>query len=194
MTSLTMLVVFGLAFLAFFAALALTTKPILSDSFREKLALQDLLHLDAVSFTRPELLFDSTDYESLRSIPQLHDVAKQLKKGQRKVALLWLGLLGRDVRRLWRFWRFLIRSGAPMNWTDELNIAATAALSLALIAAIRLIVFLGGPFLLKQSLTLASNQVGRFLSWCALAYGRIPSARRLQMRELWEEQILAGQA
>lgn len=81
--------------------------------------LTDLVPLSGVSYSRAERLFDARDYRFLLSQARLREAARQLERGRRQAALLWLGLLREDVGKLQSFRRTLEACGVKTDPRTE---------------------------------------------------------------------------
>ncbi len=189
MIQLVVLVVLGLIFLLCFLVVALKFRPSKIDETLRVVELQRIVNLPGLSFAHGDLLLDSREYEMLRRQPALQQVARQLRRERRTMVLLWLNDLQGDVRTLWRFRRFLARSGLQTAFLEELDIAMTAMLVHALLLSLRVLISVAGAFALKALVQSTRRQVEVASLICAALLGKLPSASRLQVERRWAKEI-----
>jgi hypothetical protein len=187
MNELLMSLILGLLFFLVFFYLALRGEPSQANDW----ALNEvyrIVDLQGLPFANPDLLFRPTDYEMLRSRPQLLPLAKQLNRDRRDIVLSWLRLLEADVKTLWRFRRFLTRNGAPVTSAEEVRVAATAMLALVALGTLRVLVACLGPFRLASFLRQTRQLAEATLQLSADLLGRLPRAIWPEVDRRWNKE------
>lgn len=131
------------------------------------------------------------DYRLLRTRPELKSTCVRLRRDRRRIVLLWLGDLQRDVHLVWEFRRFLVRNGLTVSVRDEFGIGFGVCLALICLGAARVAIFTCGPFALRKLIRnatlpveLLSNRAARLLA-CA------PAVVRTQLEQKWAKHVLA---
>jgi hypothetical protein len=104
---------------------------------------------------------------------------------RRRLVLLWLGLLRRDVHTLWRFRRLLTRHGVSSGLMEELQLATSAILTLAIVNLLRVTVWAAGPFALAPLLDGAATRVEAASRRCAALLHRLPPSRLPEVQRAW---------
>lgn len=138
-----------------------------------------------------DTLLTDSDYRALSARPELKTLCAKYRSERRRIALLWLGELERDVRLVWEFRRFLVRNGLPVTFREELAIACAASLALFYLNTIRLNVLLLGPFVLPGALQTAKSPVVRLSRRGAGLLARAPADTRSQLQQKWTQHVLA---
>ena len=180
MTELVLFLLTGTALLALFLLILWKGPTEESESARGMARLAQMISLPSLSFKNVELLLNDTDYRLLRSSPMLRLVAGQHWSDRRRMVLTWLRLLQRDLVALWRLRRLLSGHGVSTSIGEELRVAETALVALALVCSLRVAVALTGPFALVRVLQSTRRRVETISRSCAGLLARIPSSR-------WEE-------
>ncbi|MDE3171083.1 MAG: hypothetical protein KGL75_13145 [Acidobacteriota bacterium] len=137
------------------------------------------------------LLFADCDYRQLRSRPELRTVSAKYRRDRRRCALLWLGELERDVRLVWEFRRFLVRNGLVVTLQEEVAIACAGSLALLYLNAIRLTVFLFGPFVFAGTLQAARIPVARLSRRGAGLLSQVPADVKRRLERKWIQHVLS---
>lgn len=141
-----------------------------------------------------DMLFDDRDYSMLRAEPGLKAVCVKYRRERRRIALLWLGGLQKDVRLVWEFRRFLVRNGLRVTFREEATIALAGCFALLYLAAMHGVVFTCGPFVLARTIRAARVPVERLSSQGAGLLARAPAPMRAQLRQRWSQHVLAWNA
>jgi hypothetical protein len=137
------------------------------------------------------MLIGDSDYRVLRARPELKAVCAKFRRDRRRIALLWLGELKKDVRLVWEFRRFLVRNGLPVTFREEAVIALSGCFALVYLAAVRSVVFACGPFFLARTIRAARVPVERLSSRGAGLLARAPAPMRAQLEQRWTKHVLA---
>jgi hypothetical protein len=138
-----------------------------------------------------DMLIGDSDYRVLRTKPELKAVSAKFRRDRRRIALLWLGELKKDVRLVWEFRRFLVRNGLPVTFREEAAIAFSGYFALLYLAAMSGIVFTCGPFVLAQTIRTARVPVERLSRLGAGLLARAPAAQKAQLELRWTKHVLA---
>lgn len=141
-----------------------------------------------------EMLFADRDYRTLCARPELKIVSAKYRRDRRRIALLWLGELQRDVRLVWEFRRFLVRNGLPVTFREEAGIAFAGSFALIYLHVTRLTVFFCGPFVLSGALRHAGSPVSRLSSRGAGLLARAPADARVRLEQKWAQHVLSWSA
>lgn len=182
-----LLIVF--AWLSLFLLLLL--KPEASAAPREPELRGTIAGLSAASAQHFEMLFVDGDYRVLRARPKLKGVSAKFRRDHRRIALLWLGELQRDVLVVWEFRRFLVRNGLPVTFREEAAIGCGACFALAYLNVLQLTVFLCGPFVFSGAVRSAKVPVERLSGRGAGLLSRAPDAMRVQLQRKWTQHVVA---
>lgn len=138
-----------------------------------------------------DMLIGESDYRALRAKPDLKAVCAKFRRNRRRIALLWLGELNRDVRVVWEFRRFLVRNGLSVTFREEAAIALSGCFALLYLAVMRSVVFACGPFALARTIRAARVPVKRLSSQGAGLLARAPAPVRAQLAQRWTKHVLA---
>lgn len=153
----------------------------------------ELIELRALRFKNFSRLFSDADYRLIRSEPRLARTAALLKKDRRRLALRWLVALRSDVLSLWRLRRLLTAYGISQGTWAEVSMHVTAVLILAAIAALRLGVFLFGPFVFSAVAYKVRRRIETYTRCCRAALGRLPRNKFDEFSAEWRtRQVLAA--
>jgi hypothetical protein len=150
----------------------------------------EIVSLPGLRFKNAATLFDNSDYQILRRETAFKSVAWHLRHDRRKLVLLWLRLLRKDLLSLWRFRRMLANYGVSAGFAEELQVAITAIAGLVLLSCLRVIVTIAGPFALTGLLRSARADVEGLSRSCAFLLGRVPATRWSEIQHAWN----AGQS
>jgi hypothetical protein len=150
--------------------------------------------LSAASAQHFEILFGDVDYRALRSRQELKPISAGLRHDRRRIALLWLGELQRDVRIVWEFRRFLVRNGLSVTFREEAAIGCGACFALAYLNVLQITVFLCGPFVFSGAVRSAKFPVERLSGQGANLLCHAPDAVRAQLRSKWTRHVVAWNA
>jgi hypothetical protein len=185
MTELILFLFAGVGLLSLFVWLAWRTAA--SAGLREERLehVNDVLELPGLRYEHATLLFDDRDFRYLQSLPRMSDVAKQLLRDRRTMALLWLRILRSDLNALWKLRRFLAQHGVSADLGEEFRVAASCALAHLLIASLRLAVFTAGPFAVAQGLRSARGRLARVGRSCEHLLALLPPDRLVELKQLW---------
>jgi len=151
----------------------------------------DIVGLSIVSFPQFDLLFRRCDYRTIHARPELKSVCAQYRRDRRRIALLWLGELERDVRLVWEFRRFLVRNGLAVTFREEAAIALGGSLAMCYLKTVRLAIFLGGPFILPGALRTARLPVVRLSNRGAGLLAKAPAETKAHLERKWTQDVLS---
>ena len=138
-----------------------------------------------------DIIVGNDDYRKLCATPKLKSVRDMFWRDRRRIVLMWLDELWKDVRILWEFRRFLVRNGLQVTFREEASIVCTGLLALVYLKGVRAAVFAFGPFALQGALGNARLLVGRLSTWAVVALARVPAARKAEIEQMWTQQLLA---
>ncbi len=153
-----------------------------------KINLADFIELRGLNFKNFALLFSDSDYRILLAEPALARIAKILRKDRRRLALQWLVALRSDVLTLWRLRRLLTAYGISEDIRSELAITARIVSILAFISALRLCVFIFGPFAFRQIACRGRRYIETYSRFCQSALGRLPQNKWDAFSAEWQAQ------
>jgi hypothetical protein len=137
-----------------------------------------------------EILLGIDDYRKLKTRPELKLTCARLRQDKRRIALLWLDDLGRNVDLAWEFRRFLVGNGLTVTVRDEIEIGVGACLALACVSAARIIVLTCGPFALRSVGPSTIRCVTSVWGRAALLLSHVPAAARAQLQQKWTQHVL----
>lgn len=189
MIGLVLTIVVGSVCLMVFLALALRHGREPSDDAARVPPVDRIAGLSGLPFSNLNLLLGSDDFEKLRSRADLRPVSVRLREDRRRIVLHWLRLLQEDVRVLWRFRRFLVRSGVTVTLYEEIRSFLTAALATAYVRGLRFFVFLFGPFVLREPLQRAKCLVERVSFLGAALLARMPASTSAEIERKWAKAV-----
>ena len=148
-------------------------------------AVKQMVGLEGLSFTQLELVLDDSDYKLLRTHADLRGIANTLRKERQKLAILWIAMLVNDLKKLWRFRRFLVRRGVPAKFGEEVKIACVFLLSFLLLHLLELFIRCSGPFAIP-GMARRANRLLEAMSYApARVLSRIPSAGWAEIEQSW---------
>jgi hypothetical protein len=185
MIDLLLFTLAGLVLLVAFLLLGLQGPPKTIADPSALAAVGQMVTLEGTSFVQGDRLLDDTEYRMLRSNPDLHPVAAQLRKDRRDLTLLWISVLLSDLKVLWRFRRFLIRHGAPTQLAEEWAILRSLVAAVIFLNLLRICVLTLGPFAFSRLARHACHPVDTMTRAAANALGRIPAAGWPDVERAW---------
>jgi hypothetical protein len=150
--------------------------------------------LKSVYFPPFDVLAGYEDYRALVRRPELKSVSTRFRKERRRIVLMWLQELRRDLRLVWEFRKFLVRNGLPVTLRDELAVGLTAFAALTYIGILSLTVFVVGPFVPRGVLRKVRAPVERLSIQSAALLSRTTNKTRLQIEEMWAQHLLKWNA
>jgi hypothetical protein len=150
--------------------------------------------LSAVFVPSLAIIVGNDDYRMLSTRPELKSVRKRFWRQRRRIVLMWLGELQKDVHVLWKFRRFLVRNGLLVTFREEVGVVFTGLLALVYLKVMRTAVFIFGPFALHRALGNARLLVERLSRWGEAALARVPAARKAEIEQGWTQQLVAMSA
>ena len=189
MTELILFVICGMVMVVLFSLALLMGRPAPREESETTAKLFEIVSLPGLEFKNAAVLFDDSDYRILQREPVFKSVAWHLRHDRRRLVLLWLKLLQKDLLALWRFRRMLTGYGVSNGLSEELRVALTAIVGLVLLFCLRVIVALAGPFALVGLLRSARSDVEDISRSCASLLGRIPSTRWSEIQQAWSSAI-----
>jgi len=148
-------------------------------------AVREMVKLEGLAFSGAALLSDDSDYRLLLSHPGLRATARKLWRDRRQLSLEWIRLLRQDLKALYRFRRFVVRSGAAAGWSEETKIFGAFALSLLLLEWGGLVIRVAGPFAMRGMGRRVRATVELMSYAPALALSRIPQAGWRELQRNW---------
>jgi hypothetical protein len=156
------------------------------DSFAV-LAVQQMVHLDGLSFPGGQRLLDPTEFQMLRSTAELREVAAVYRRERQTLALLWISLLLNDVNGLWRFRRFLVRNGVQATVGEELQILSEAVRATLFLSFLRVVILTLGPFALSGAARYAQQMVEGMSRSSARVLNRLPRHGWPEIERAWQK-------
>ncbi len=148
-------------------------------------AVGQMVSLEGTSFVQGDRLLDDAEYRLLKSNPALNQVAARLRKDRRELALLWIDVLLKDLRALWRFRRFVIQRGAPTRLGEEGAILRSFIVAVVFLNLLKLSVLTLGPFAFARMARRACHSVDAMTQAAAQILGRVPSAGWADLERAW---------
>lgn len=147
--------------------------------------------LSAVFFPPYDIIVGKNDYRKLRTRPELKSISEKFRRDRRRIVLIWLDELRKDVHTLWKFRRFLVRSGLLVTFREEAGVVFAGLLALLYLKVVRAAVFIFGPFALHGALGNARLLVERLSIWGVGPLARVPAAKKAEIEQRWTQQLLA---
>lgn len=147
--------------------------------------------LSAVCVKHFDILFRDGDRRELSLKPELRAVRSRLWRDRRRIVLVWFDELQQDVQILWRFHRFLVRSGLPASFEEELAVALSAWFALVNLKLAWGIVFVSGPFAFGRVLRSVRIPVEWLSQRSARRLERASSETRVRLEKEWARRVAA---
>lgn len=188
MTPLFLLVIAGVGLFAAFLFIAFGGKKAPQPHVDAVTAVGQMIRLGGLSFTNSKRLLDDSEYRVLIAHPQMKGVAKHLLSERRQLVLQWIEVLSSDLTTLWRFRRFLVRRGAPVQPGEEFKVLRTFVFCWALLMGLKLAIRVAGPFALPGLVRQANGFVGRMSDVTASTLGRLPTSGWMEIERSWAAQ------
>lgn len=185
MTSLIFFAVAGLILFLAFLVIGFEGVPKSAPDSSAVTAVRHMVQLEGLSFAHFERLFDPADYSFVCSHPGLRRVAKQFLKDRKDLVVAWIGMLAGDLKKLWRFRRFLVRRGAPTSFAEEFRVFCAFAVSICLLGAMRVLIRVVGPFALPNTARRIANLVETMSYAPARVLSLIPAAGWPEVERKW---------
>jgi hypothetical protein len=187
MSHIAIFVLAAMGLLLFFVFLKIAVQglPKAEPSSRAISAVGQMVTLQGLSFMGTQQLLEPTEYRLLRSIPELSQVAKSFRKERKVLVLLWISLLQQDVKSLWRFRRFLVRTGVPATLSEEAEIFSTAILAIVSLNLMYVFVCVFGPFAFSHATRSIRSLVERVSRTSALVLERLPQSGWPEVERNW---------
>jgi hypothetical protein len=185
MTGLILLLVIGIVLAILFAIALFRGAPKPEETRETARIVFEVVDLPGLNFKQAGILFDDSDYRILHGVSALKNIAWNLRRDRRRLALLWLKLLRKDLSSLWRFRRLLASYGASAGPEEELGVATAATLGFVMLWCLSAVILIGGPFVLPALMRSARYQVQKLSLSCARLLGRIPQARWGEIQDAW---------
>ncbi len=177
--------VLGLLLFLVFLIIAMQGLPKVQPSSDAVSAVGQMVSLQGLSFKGAQQLLESTEYRLLRSTPELSEVAKSFRKERKALVLLWISFLQRDVKSLWRFRRFLVRTGVPATLKEEAEVFGAAILALVCLSFMRVFVLVSGPFAFSSAAAGMRSLVERVSRASAIILERLPQSGWPELERNW---------
>lgn len=147
--------------------------------------------LNALHFSDFDILSGYLDYQVLLSRPELKSVRVKFRRDRRRIVLIWLKELQRDLQVIWEFRRFLVKNGLPITFHDEVRVGLAALASLSYIGLMRLTVFILGPFKPQRVLRKSRTPIERLSVQSFGLLARAPHETRAKVEEAWAKHLVA---
>jgi hypothetical protein len=136
------------------------------------------------------ILLDQRDYRKLSTRPELKPVHRRFRQNRRRIVLMWLRELQKDVHITWQFRRFLVRNGLRTTFRQEVNLLYAACSALFYLGIARACAFILGPFALPGIFPNTRGAVERLSSQGAGLLDRLPAQRKTEVEMKWAQQVL----
>lgn len=185
MNGLILLLVIGVVLAILFAIALFRGAPRPLKTRDAQQALFEVVNLPGLGFKQAGILFDDTDYRILHDVSALKNIAWHLRRDRRRLSLLWLQLLRKDLSSLWRFNRLLTSYGASAGAVEELRVATSAIFGFVMLWCLSAVILVGGPFVLPALLRSARFRVEKLSHSCAGLLDRIPQAKWGEIQDAW---------
>ena len=176
------------AFILFFSIVlvSINASPRNSAKRSALIAVDEILKLDSMSIKNVNRMFDGSEYRALKENPALAQIAGRLRKDRQQLALTWLSLLRKDLKKLFRFHSFLIRGGVPAELGEELEILYTLVWSLLFLAVLKSFVRVCGPFAFHGVTHRARLTVQALCHASAKLLSKLPSNQWQDIAQNWQ--------
>ena len=189
MTELILLLLVGILLAAVFTLVLLMGSRSRDEEPQAAGTLLEVVSLPGLGFKQAAILFDDSDYRILQGVPALKNTAWHLRRDRRRLALLWLKLLRRDLSLLWRFRRLLTSYGVSASPVEELRVATTAIMGHVMLSGLSVLIMVSGPFVLSALSRNPRLHVEKLSRSCAWLLGRIPPARWSEIQIAWTARL-----
>jgi hypothetical protein len=183
------LVVIGAALFFIFLKIAMQGPPASVPDSSAVQAVREMVRLDGLSFAGGKRLLDPAEFAMLRSTAELRGLAAHYRKERQALALVWISLLLNDVHDLWRFRRFLVRSGVPATLREELDILSSATQAILFLSFLRIVVRTFGPFAFSGVAQNASRMVEAMSYASANVLDRLPRHGWPEIERNWQKSL-----
>jgi hypothetical protein len=134
------------------------------------------------------------DYRQLGTRPELESVRRKFWRDRRRIMVMWLGDLERDVRVLWEFRRFLVRNGLQATLKEEVAVACAALVALLYVKMLRVTIFLLGPFAVPRAVQNARSLVQVLSRRDGALLSRVPIPRKAEIERKWAQHLIVLRA
>lgn len=181
-----------ISFFCFCAFIFLFARP--REQFSERDLDTHVAGLNAVHFSDFDILSGYRDYQVLLLRPELKSVRVKFRQDRRRIMLIWLKELQRDLQVIWQFRRFLVKNGLPITFRDELTVGFAAVASLFYVRIMRLTVFILGPFKPHRALRKTRTPIERLSVHSFALLARAPHETRAKIEEAWAKHLVALRA
>ena len=155
------------------------------------LAVEQMVNLDGLSFAGGQRLLDPAEFHMLESSAELQEVAAAYRKERQALALLWISMLLNDVSHLWRFRRFLVRSGVPATVSEEMQILLDAVQATLFLSFLRIVISTLGPFAFSGAARNAQQVVEKMSHSSASVLNRLPRQGWPEIERAWHKGLVA---
>lgn len=145
----------------------------------------------AAVYENLDLLFSRDDYDALCTNVKLAGVQKQYWRGRQTLVLAWLRDLEKDAYVAWQFRRFLVLSGLPATFQQEVLFAFLACFATVYLKLARAAAYVAGPFFLSKVLRTARWPVAQLCIRGTKLLADLPSESRTQIQSDWAKQVAA---
>jgi hypothetical protein len=144
--------------------------------------------LTGVHFPHFDILLGHDDYRKLHARPELKPVRIKFRQDRRRIVLMWLRELQRDVSVLWEFRRFLVKNGLRVTFREELKTGFKTLCILVFLVNMRAMVSILGPFALRPGLRRVQIVVNRLSIQSLGLLSRATDKER--MEQMWSQHVL----
>lgn len=131
------------------------------------------------------------DYRKLAGRAELQPLRKVFRRDRRRIVLMWLRELRKDVHVLWKFRRFLASNGLSVTFREEAAVLFATLFALVYLHIACAAVLIIGPFALQR----AFEGAGALIEWLAhfvvARLERAPAPRKAEIERGWMQQHFA---
>ncbi len=187
MIQILSLILLGIVLFLIFLKIAVQGPPANAPDSYAVLAVQQMVHLDGLSFPGAQRLLDPTEFHMLSSAGELKEVASVYRRERQALALLWISLLLNDVDGLWRFRRFLVRNGVQATVGEEMQILSDAVQATLFLSFLRVVIITFGPFAFSGAARNAQQMVERMSRSSASVLDRLPRHGWPEIERAWHK-------
>lgn len=188
---LGIILTFLAALLGLFLLLVFTRERTAQEQSTDREAHVPIAGLSAAFLPPFDIIVGSDDYRRLLNTPELNSVCAMFRRDRRRIVLMWLDDLRKDVHILSQFRRFLVRNGLRVTFQEEASVVFRGLLALLYLSVVRAAVFAFGPFALQRALGNVRLLVEQLSSWGVAALSRMPDTRKAEIVHRWTEQLMA---